>query len=285
MFWETSVSSLRKWTNKVRIDMDTIDLTTLIEAFDAGAQPKTQLITLLVQHPTSRQAILARPQLAAALALQAQRQSGLSCEEVTDRLAAYISMEQQAGRDRRHYQSLIEHLQSCAWCYEEYVTAREIIADQQNGRLPRWSQQLPAPLLQPRHTPIILPRHKIHSIITDWRQPVTPRSESRDVRRGSATPGGKRLVFADSVPGRDDLFANITLARPEQLDQDEWQLLIEFEHFEPGAPLEVVLYYGTEQRRKRIEQDGLCHFTQLPAAWFTTEAAPDLLIHIEKVEA
>lgn len=264
--------------------MDNIDLTTLINAFDTGDQPKSQLVAALVQHPTSRQAILARRELAAALAADAERQSGLSCDGVTDRLAAYIDIEQREDSNRRPYQSLMQHLQRCAWCYEEYVTAREVIADQEAGRLPRWSQPQAAPRLQSRHAPIVLPRDKILRIITDWRQPIMPRGGSRDVRRGSATPSGKRLVFADSVPDRDDLFANITLIRPEHLEQDEWQLWIELEHFETSSSLEVALHYGAERRSKRIEQNGLCHFTQLPAAWFVGETAPDLLIHIDNVE-
>lgn len=268
--------------------MEKVDLTAVLNALNTGAPPKSEFIALLVKHPASRKQILARPQLAYALASFAERQSGMSCENVTWRLSAYIDQERRQGSNLAPYSSLLQHLHVCAWCYDEYVTSADLIKDQQAGRLPNWFEPSQTPIVHPRIRPIVLPRKQIYSIITDW-QPSNmvrtdpPRSERRSsqVTRGSIKPTSKRLVFADSVPEHEDLFAEITLIRPYNMEQDEWEILIKFDNLNAASQVEVVLQQGAELRRQRITRDGICHFIHLPASWFMLENAPDLLISVE----
>jgi hypothetical protein len=119
--------------------MDLIeDLKATSTAFLSGILPDPALVMAMLNDGYTRQQLLAQPALVAALVQRATRESGRTCSDVENDLAAFVDAELRGERDVAPYRGLLLHVQQCPECYEEYHLASEIMAAQASGVLPRW---------------------------------------------------------------------------------------------------------------------------------------------------
>jgi len=239
--------------------------------------PAEDTVRQVLADPGAHRRLLEQQDLVDQLTHIAAEQSGLTCSEIEDELAAFIDAELNNRLPAVHAPVRI-HLSWCPECSALYQVSRQIVDAQATGALPAWPR--PAPRVsEPRPS-----RWKLSWVVPQLELARGPkRWLAAPVYRGNTEPDDREFLY-DDAPAPDASMVQVILMRPTDLQADAWQIEVAIEEPELYTGATVTLRVGMIERQARSDDAGMASFTNLPADWFLGTTLHDLHITIASRE-